>query len=570
MPAPPRTASADPWDERPVKQADGGHTTPPPAPAAASPPALTLRWGDAGDAAKRPSEAGAPDAPPPTRPLSADGRPASAGSAPPAALEAGPPPPDWPADLPVPDALTDADLKELGTVVPWAGPYASAALRSKAWALRDAGLTCLVERMKAGGACDADAGDRREWARCVARVLASAARDRVPAVAVSAAGAVTVCVECLAAAPISSRDATVIATEVLPILVDRATDGNARVAAAAAAAVTQLARARSLPLSFGVVVKPVPSNAPPKAVAARLALLAELLPVVGVSGGGGDGDASSPSSSPHHPLDATAAMKLAVAGLTSSSADVRASAVSVAAAVAVRARGRVLALIPDDVNPKLKAAVVEAAALEGGGGGGVGGGGNAAAAAPAAPRREAPTPTRAAAAKKVPPPSKKAGLAATASTKQDVAVRAGSVGAAVPAAPPPPSLHPTPQPPLPLPTSDPAPYEAELASREAALGPAHPRVADALCALAAVHTARGERGAAQRLLGRALGVYEAACGPASTDAAAALTDLGVLHMEAWEDGVGRPLLARALAIQEAALGRDHPDAVAIRAVLEAE
>jgi len=133
-----------------------------------------------------------------------------------------------------------------------------------------------------------------------------------------------------------------------------------------------------------------------------------------------------------------------------------------------------------------------------------------------------------------------------------------------------------------LAAEDPTAYELELARREAELGPEHPRVADALSALAAVLAARGERVAAARSLERALAVYEKAAAGGSggdetrspssspSDVAAALTDLAVLHLEAGRDELGKPLLRRALEIQRRALGDSHPDVVAIRDVLEAE
>ena len=134
-----------------------------------------------------------------------------------------------------------------------------------------------------------------------------------------------------------------------------------------------------------------------------------------------------------------------------------------------------------------------------------------------------------------------------------------------------------------LAVEEPTAYELELARREAALGADHPRVADALSALAAVLAARGERAAAARSLERALAVYEKAASVAggggsatasssssSQDVAAALTDLAVLHLEAGRDELGKPLLRRALEIQSRALGDSHPDVVAIRDVLEAE
>ncbi|KFM26584.1 Nephrocystin-3 [Auxenochlorella protothecoides] len=111
---------------------------------------------------------------------------------------------------------------------------------------------------------------------------------------------------------------------------------------------------------------------------------------------------------------------------------------------------------------------------------------------------------------------------------------------------------------------DAALFAAELAAREARLGPAHPEVADALSNLAI----RGETSLALPLYQRALRIWEGALGPDHPEVAHALTDIAVIFLERGEDAKGRPLLARALAIQELELGPAHPDVVAIREVLE--
>jgi tetratricopeptide (TPR) repeat protein len=78
---------------------------------------------------------------------------------------------------------------------------------------------------------------------------------------------------------------------------------------------------------------------------------------------------------------------------------------------------------------------------------------------------------------------------------------------------------------------DPAPFAAELAAREAALGSAHPSVAEAAANLAILHNQRGDYAAAQPLYERALSIYEAAYGPHHQEVAHTLTDLAVLHLE---------------------------------------
>lgn len=115
---------------------------------------------------------------------------------------------------------------------------------------------------------------------------------------------------------------------------------------------------------------------------------------------------------------------------------------------------------------------------------------------------------------------------------------------------------------------DPAPFEAELRAREAALGPGHPAVAEAASNLAIIYNQRGEPHLALPLYQRALAVWQAAHGPDHPDVAHALTDIAVIHLEAGRDAEGKALLRKALAVQERVLGPNHPDVIAIRDVLE--
>lgn len=55
----------------------------------------------------------------------------------------GEPPSGWPPDLPHPEALSPANAKEADDVSDILGPYSAAALYSKVWQLREAGLNQL-------------------------------------------------------------------------------------------------------------------------------------------------------------------------------------------------------------------------------------------------------------------------------------------------------------------------------------------------------------------------------------------------------------------------------------------
>lgn len=114
---------------------------------------------------------------------------------------------------------------------------------------------------------------------------------------------------------------------------------------------------------------------------------------------------------------------------------------------------------------------------------------------------------------------------------------------------------------------DPAPFERELAAREAALGPTHPDVAEAASNLAILYNQRGDSARALPLYQRALSIWERAYGPEHSEVAHALTDIAVILLESGRDDDGKVLLRRALVIQEKLLGYDHPDVVAIRDVL---
>jgi Tetratricopeptide repeat len=75
--------------------------------------------------------------------------------------------------------------------------------------------------------------------------------------------------------------------------------------------------------------------------------------------------------------------------------------------------------------------------------------------------------------------------------------------------------------------ADLAQHEAELARKEAALGPDHREVADCLSNIAIIHNQAGDAAAAQPLYERALKIFEKCEGPDSQEVAHTLTDLAV-------------------------------------------
>lgn len=57
-----------------------------------------------------------------------------------AGSDVGAPPEGWPKELPHPEPLSPANAKEADDVLELLGPYTAAALYSKTWQLREAGL----------------------------------------------------------------------------------------------------------------------------------------------------------------------------------------------------------------------------------------------------------------------------------------------------------------------------------------------------------------------------------------------------------------------------------------------
>ncbi|KAK9826468.1 hypothetical protein WJX81_002603 [Elliptochloris bilobata] len=394
-----------------------------------------------------------------------------------AASALGPPPEGWPAELPAPEQPVGADAKDADEVAEAVGPYAAAALVSAAWQLREAAALWL-ERCLLPGLEER----RRGLARAAARVLPRLARDRVANVYGAALA--------LLRALLAARPAVAPMAELVPVLLDRVGENNARIHAAACAALLELATAPGVGLGphLGLVTRQFKSQLQCRPVLHRLELLAALLREVPIArAGAGDG------------LHLEPLMRFLGNAFGSPNADVRAAAVRVSAQVISLAGGAARALLPSDMHPKLREqldAALGALAFVG-----------------------------------------------------DQPAGESEVGE---------------------PAGDPALYQAEVAAREAAFGPGHPAVAEALTNLAIVRTQRGEPDLAQPLYERALAVYEVALGPEHPEVAHTLTDLAVLHLEQGREDAGHPLLRRALAIQTRALGADHPDVVAIREVLDQE
>ena len=101
--------------------------------------------------------------------------------------------------------------------------------------------------------------------------------------------------------------------------------------------------------------------------------------------------------------------------------------------------------------------------------------------------------------------------------------------------------------------------EKGLALAEKASGPDSPQIAAALRFVGAVHSARGERAAAEKALERAISLVESAYGPDHPDVAGGLSLLARTVAEAGDLPRAIQLFRRALAIREKVFGPDHPD-----------
>ncbi|KAL6781774.1 FAP256 [Auxenochlorella protothecoides x Auxenochlorella symbiontica] len=479
-----------------------------------------------------------------------------------------PPPPGFPADLPLPEPLSAAAAKDADELVQLIGPYASACLLSKTWQLRVAALQWL----EAGAGRPPGLLADPDNFGLLARTLSAALHDRVAAAYLAALPALLLLAQCQGL----PRGRVVSGlTDAVAVLVEKSGDLNARVAEASTGTLLALVRAGATQLASapGALLRAPRPGAAPRAVLGRLALARALVRELGVAAPGG--------ARAGLPVEALCAFLAPALGHTAG--EVRSAAVDLCVLVGEVAGPGIFAhLLPSNLNPKLREAVLS--------------GGNA-----TSPSRRASTQTEAARDGARASPAMPAGgrrgppePGGTVSHKAASQRRPGAQhrphassgeheaarGRGRPASDPFAKAAPLQASPLGSEASSPsiraggaddddaALFAAELAAREARLGPAHPEVADALSNLAIVHNQRGETSLALPLYQRALRIWEGALGPDHPEVAHALTDIAVIFLERGEDAKGRPLLARALAIQELELGPAHPDVVAIREVLE--
>jgi len=424
-----------------------------------------------------------------------------------------PAPSGWPGDLPAPEPLAGATAKDAEALQELAGEYVARAFFSKNWQLRDAALTYLV------GQLPSLVGQHNAF-RTLVNTVKRAMKDKVANVYLGSLAAFSALIDACSAGT-GGRDIQGACEACLPLLIEKLGDNNARIRDASKESIMFVAGLKDggIRSATHVFVKPIKNQNAWRPVLGILALLQELVPLLGI-GKQGDG------------FDLGEVMEFVGKAYNSPNADVRSTAVRVTKEVHDLVGPAIRKHMPKDINPKIKEQLD--AVL----------GGDAMPAATVA--AAAPPPARAARAPAAP-------KAAAPAAKGKPAGKA----AAAPPPPPPPVAAP----------DDPRPFEAELKEREKRLGRDHPEVAESCSNLAILYNQKGDAGKAQPLYERALAIYEKQYGPDHPEVAHTLTDLAVLHLEAGRDDVGRPLLERALDIQEKALGPDHPDVLAIKDVL---
>ncbi|GIL71611.1 hypothetical protein Vretimale_933 [Volvox reticuliferus] len=453
--------------------------------------------------------------------------------APPPSDSSLPAPQGWPDDLPMPEPVPGAVAKEAEGLEDLAGEYVARAFFSKNWQLRDAAVAWLTKEVSGGGF-----EGKREAFRLLVRMAVRGMKDKVANVYLACLALLPALVDSGLAAASGGRDVEGMTEAVLPQLVEKLGDNNARLRDASKESIMLLASIKDAQLAShtNIFLKPVKNQSAWRPVLGILQLLRDLVPLVGISRTGSG-------------FELGELMDFVGKAYNSPNADVRSEAVRVTKEVYDLVGPAIRKCMPKDINPKIKEQVDA-----------VLGGGEAPAAPPppqppvAAPR---PPPSRTGA----PPPGKR-----PTSGKSDVSGPNGrDLAAATPKAPPPP-----PPPPPPRSPPDMVVYEQELQKTEAEFGPDHPKTAEACSNLATFYNSNEQSDLALPLYERALDIYERHYGENHPEVAHTLTDLAVLHLEQGREDVGRPLLERALVIQEAELGPDHPDVLAIKDVLKSE
>lgn len=444
----------------------------------------------------------------------------------------GPCPEGFSTDLPPPSPIAQADLKDGAPLAHCLGEYVARAAVSKNWQLREAAFN----KIRGDYSNSELHGD---MARTLCRhLIPRGLKDRVPAVAGASLSLLKTVVE----STNKLKEVSPTILELLPLLAERACDTNVRVRDQATETIVMFAGIQELNLisSSNIFLYPQKGGAAPKALVARISLVSQLLPVIGIGGGSC--------------FSLEALMAFLKGPLSHSNAEVRSSASALVVQIGQKVGPTLVKFLPAGLNPKLKDSLLAdlgaAPAIAHGAKTSPNPSGQRSqqkniASNPAAYRQRSP-----------PPPTGSPGTSGGATIPAYRPSKKQTNASSTPSSPPHTDLN------------DLALFEEELATREAALGLRHPAVAEALTNLAIVRTQQGLPDEALPLYQRAVNIYENAEGAHSLNVAHTLTDMAVIYLESGQDEAGRPLLERALKIQESLMGPHHPDVVAIREVLQ--
>ena len=448
---------------------------------------------------------------------------------------------------PILEALSSTDEKDASLLFALIGEEAARCIHSKHWQLREKGLSETADVIQSG---DLQI-DSREAFRLISRnILGRTLKDKV-------AHIVQTSVDCLGdllakqGSQVGSREVQHALLDLVPILIDRVGESNARIRDIAFEAIETIADTPEIG-NGGVLaaslLKPVKRQSQWKPIASRLTLLQNLLPRFGLSQQKADDG-----------FTVEAVMAFINPTLSSANGEVRNLAIQVARIVQDSIGPQALEkMMPKELNPYVKDAILD----------------------------NNTQPVSSAVPKKTPAKSKhdaKATPRAPKSSNKNVSrpsEGASSVKKAQEPKSKPQGQAQTPQQAKPdkenmIPQNAPPPpqdqfevLQQEISAREAKFGEDHVEVAHALVDLAVLSSEEGRPDDAVPLYERALRIFEDTDGQESSDVAQTLTDLAVIHIEAGRDDIGKPQLERAKAILEKDLGPDHEDVQAIRDVLD--
>ncbi|KXZ41368.1 hypothetical protein GPECTOR_518g498 [Gonium pectorale] len=217
-----------------------------------------------------------------------------------------------------------------------AGGYVARAFFSKNWQLRDAAVAWLTKEVSGGGF-----EGKRDAFRNLVRVAVRGMKDKVANVYLS----------CLALLPAmvdsglggGGRDAESMAEAVLPLLIDKLGDNNARLREASKESIMLLASIKDVALAAhtGIFVKPIKNQSAWRPVLGILQLLRDLVPLMGISSTG-------------EGFELNALMEFVGKAYNSANADVRSEAVRVTKEVFDLVGPAIRKCMPKDINPKIK------------------------------------------------------------------------------------------------------------------------------------------------------------------------------------------------------------------------